>query len=225
MFSEDYKKKISTKYNISNEIINSSIHYKVPNYIFKSKNGINNQCIYHYPTDNIFNFQVHFKPELLLDNRQLLKKLNKTQYMNKRMKEKDELISKIQKEKINLLIQRSYNKINNNIRKYNKSLTLPKQHNNIKVKPLPIVSKNKIIEHILQRYKIYMDKNKNIDNHYNLINEKMKKQYIWSHNILEEKKIKEYKKIYRIKYLENNNNKLKNEGNLPNLTKLKYETF
>ena len=225
MFSNALKKKIIAKFNLSKDVINSTKHYKIPTMIFRPKNGINNQCRYHYPTDEIFNFQVQFQPDLLLDNISLKKRINKTQYFQNKMKSTNNLISKIQRNKINLLIQRSYNKLNNNIRKYNQSISLPKTENNLKIKPLPLITRNKIIEHILGQYKIYMDKNKDIDKRYDLINEKMRKQYIWSHNILEEKKIKEYKKIYRIKYLTLNQIDTKKEEKIPIINRFKNEPF
>ena len=107
-------------------------------------------------------------------------------------------MTKIQREKIDLLINRSYQQINNNIRQYNKSVSIPKNKGRFILKSLPLVNKELIIDHVIGQVQKYLpnknnnsfenndfEEKNNINN-----NDKLNKQFIWSHNFMEEKKLK-----------------------------------
>ena len=74
MFSNDYKNEMIKKFNLTESLINSSKHYKIPKFVFKARNGINEQCKYHYPTNSLFKLQVKSHPDLLMDKTSQLSK-------------------------------------------------------------------------------------------------------------------------------------------------------
>ena len=245
MFSNDYKTEVIKKFNLTKSLINSTKHYKIPKFVFKTRNEINEQCTYHHPTNYLFKLQVQSQPTLLLDKSSQLNKLLKSQYSEKKKKKIFNLMTKIQREKIDLLINRAYEQINNNIRKYNKSVSYPKRNESLKLQPIPLITKELIIDHVMgqvEKYLPYQNKNMNTnslddnerddnnDNH----KEKLDKQFIWSHNFMEEKKFDDYKKRYRIKFLDTENkikiNKLKKnksikDKSLPEIMRIKTNIF
>ena len=245
MFSNDYKTEMIKKFNLTKSIINSSRHYKIPKFVFKTRNEINDQCQYHHPTNYLFKLQAQSQPTLLLDKSSQLNKLLKSQYSENKKKKIYNLMSKIQREKIDLLINRAYEQINNNIRKYNKSVSYPKRKERLKLQPLPLITKELIIDHVMRQVEKYLPyQNKNIktnplednerddnnDNH----KEKLDKQFIWSHNFMEEKKFEDYKKRYRIKFIDTESkikiNKLKKnkttkDKSLPEIMKIRTNLF
>ena len=245
MFSNDYKTEVIKKFNLTKSLINSTKHYKIPKFVFKTRNEINDQCEYHHPTNYLFKLQVQSQPTLLLDKSSQLNKLLKSQYSENKKKKIYNLMTKIQREKIDLLINRAYEQINNNIRKYNKSVSYPKRNESLKLQPIPLITKELIIDHVMgqvEKYLPYQNKNMNTnslddnerddnnDNH----KEKLDKQFIWSHNFMEEKKFDDYKKRYRIKFLDTENkvkiNKLKKnksikDKSLPEIMRIKTNIF
>ena len=242
MFSNVYKNEMMKKFNLSESIINSSKHYKIPKFVFKARNNINNQCQYHHPTNSLFKLQLKSHPELLLDKASRLNKFYKTQYSESKKKKIFNLMTKIQREKIDLLIDRAYQQINNNIRQYNKSVSVPNNKGRFILKSLPLVNKEFIIDHVIGQVQKYLpNKNNNSfeKNDYEEINninnnEKLNKQFIWSHNFMEEKKIEDYRKRYKIKFI-NTEMKIKNyslkkkkpliDKELPEIMKIKTEMF
>jgi hypothetical protein len=80
MFSNAYKKQAIKRFNLPESIINSSIHYKIPKFVFQSKNEVNNQCEFHHPSDSLFKLQIKTHPDLLLDKSSHVNKITKTQY-------------------------------------------------------------------------------------------------------------------------------------------------
>ena len=78
MFSNLYKNEMIKKFNLSESLVNSSKHYKIPKFVFKSRNNINNQCQYHHPPNSLFKLQLKSHPELLLDQASRLNKFYKT---------------------------------------------------------------------------------------------------------------------------------------------------
>ena len=245
MFSNDYKTEVIKKFNLTESLINSSKHYKIPKFVFKTRNGINDQCQYHHPTNYLFKLQVQSQPTLLLDKSSQLNKLLKSQYSENKKKKIYNLMTKIQREKIDLLINRAYEQINSNIRNYNKSVSYPKRNERLKLQPIPLITKELIIDHVMgqvEKYLPYQNKNMKTnslednerddtnDNH----KEKLDKQFIWSHNFMEEKKFDDYRKRYRIKFLDTENkvkiNKLKKnktikDKSLPEIMKIKTNIF
>ena len=208
MFSNEYKQKIMKKYNITESLMNSTIHYKIPDFVFQTKINQNNQCRFHHPTNTVFKFQMKNNPDLILDKKSFPKIRSSTQYEIKKKKQTYDTLNKIQREKIDLLISRAYSQINNGIRNYNKSADKKN-----KLKFLPLVTKEKVTEYILNEVNkyltysydnkdkiVYLDnKKKQENNKSNLVNNK---QYIWSHDFMEQKKNNEYKKLYSIKYID-----------------------
>ena len=222
MFSNGYKTEMIKKFNLTESLINSSKHYKIPKFVFESRNSINNQCQYHHPSNSLFKLQLQHQPTLLLDKSSILNKLTKTQYSEDKKKKIFNLMTKVQRQKIDLLINRAYQQINNSIRKYNKSVSLPKNKDKIKLKSIPLINKELIIDHVMDQVQKYLP-NKNIKNNTfdsngndeddDIFKRKLDKQFIWSHNFLEEKKMENYKKRYKIKFIDTDNkikiNKLK----------------
>ena len=245
MFSNDYKTEVIKKVNLTESLINSSKHYKIPKFVFKARNGINDQCKYHHPTNSLFKLQIQSHPELLLDKTSQVSKLSKTQYSENKKKKINNLLKKIQREKIDLLINRAYQQINNNIRKYNKSVSYPKKQGRYILKAIPLVTREFIIEHVMgqvEKYLPYQKKNifnntfeNNELNKYKILyNGKLNKQFIWSHNFMEEKKMDDYKKKYRIKFIKTENKtkncKLKKERyikdkSLPEIKRIRTNMF
>jgi hypothetical protein len=245
MFSNDYKNEMIKKFNLTESLINSSKHYKIPKFVFKARNGINEQCKYHHPTNSLFKLQIQSHPELLLDKTSQVSKLSKTHYSENKKKKINNLMKKIQREKIDLLINRAYQQINNNIRKYNKSVSYPKKQGRYILKAIPLVTREFIIEHVMgqvEKYLPYQKKNifnntfeNNELNKYKILyNGKLNKQFIWSHNFMEEKKMDDYKKKYRIKFIKTENKtkncKLKKERyikdkSLPEIKRIRTNMF
>ena len=247
MFSNVYKSEMMKKFNLTESLINSSKHYKIPKFVFKERNDINNQCQYHHPTNSLFKFQLQSHPDLLIDKPNQINRLFKTQYSEEKKKNILNLLSKVQREKIDLLINRAYQQINNNIRKYNKSVSYPKKNQKLKLKSIPLITKELIIDHVIGQVEKYLPsekKNKlnpfeNYEN--NEINEnndknkvKFNKQFIWSHNFMEEKKMEDYRRKYRIKYIDTEYkrkiNNLKKEKvikdkSIPEIVKIKTNMF
>ena len=248
MFSNVYKNEMMKKFNLTESLINSSKHYKIPQFVYKERNSIDNQCQYHHPSNSLFTFQLQSHPELLIEKPVQFNKYFKTHYSEEKKKNILNLLSKVQREKIDLLINRAFHQINNNIRKYNKSVSYPKKKQKLKLQSIPLIRKEYIIDHVMgqvQKYLPYQNKKVNNSLEDDEINEKnndknkikLNKQFIWSHNFMEEKKLEDYKKKYRIKYIDtdteyksNNNNKLKKgkiikDRNIPNIIKIRTNMF
>ena len=245
MFSNDYKTEVIKKFNLTESLINSSKHYKIPKYVFKTRNEMNDQCQYHHPTNYLFKLQVQSHPTLLLDKSSQLNKLLKSKYSENKKKKIYNLMTKIQREKIDLLINRAYQQINNNIRQYNKSVSYPKKKGRFKLQSIPLITKQLIIDHVMGQVEKYLPyQNKNMKNNTleeserddNKIKnkEKLDKQFIWSHNFMEEKKYEDYKKRYRIKFIDTENknkiNKLKKnksikDKSLPEIMRIRTNIF
>lgn len=213
MFSNNYKKQMIKKFNLTESLINSSRHYKIPKFVFESRNSTNNQCQYHHPSNSLFKLQLQHHPTLLIDKSSVLNKFTTTQYSENKKKKIYNLMSKVQRQKIDLLINRAYQKINNSIRKYNKSVSLPKNRENMRLKFLPLLNKELIIDHVMGQAQKYLphknmknntfDYNKKDDND-DIFQRKLDKQFIWSHNFIEDKKMENYKKRYKIKFIDTN---------------------
>ena len=245
MFSNDYKNEMIKKFNLTESLINSSKHYKIPKFVFKTRNSINEQCKYHHPTNSLFRLQVQSHPELLIDKTSQISKFSKTQYSENKKKIINNLMTKIQREKIDLLINRAYQQINNNIRKYNKSVSYPKKQERFILKTIPLVTREFIIEHVMGQVAKYLPyqkqnihnntfENNELNEYKILYNGKLNKQFIWSHNFIEEKKMNDYKKKYRIKFIKTENKtknyRLKKERHikdksLPEIKKIRTNMF
>ena len=207
MFSNDLKNEMKKKFNLTESIINSSKHYKIPRFVFKEKSV--------KPINKNYNFfmknHIISLRNYLNNKSDELKKLSKTQYFERKRENMNKLLTKIQRDKIDLLINKAYENINDNIREYNNSLSLSGREYKIKLDFLPAVQKQIIIDHVMTKAHKYLPLiNKKYEflkyGHKEVIQrnfdeEKKNKQMKWSHNILQQKKLEDYHKIYRIKYL------------------------
>jgi hypothetical protein len=221
MFSNDLKNEMKKKFNLTDSILNSSRHYKIPNFIFKSKS----EKLHNKSYTPVFKNKVISLRGFINDKSNELKNISKTQYYEKKRAKINKILTDIQKEKIDLLINSAYHKINDNIREYNKNLCLPRRENKVQLDYLPLIQKEKIIDHAMNQVQKYLPfinkkyefiKYGNKKSNTNLKDEEMKnRQLYWSRNFLQQKKLEEYKKIYKIKYIHseeiNNNNKFKDE--------------
>ena len=220
MFSNDLKNEMKKKFNLTDSIINSSKHYRIPNFVFKTKS----EKLHNKAYTPIFKNKVISLRGFIKDKSNELKNISKTQYCEKKKENINKMLSSIQKEKIDLLINRAYNKINDNIREYNKNLCFPRRENKPQLDYLSLIQKQKIIDHIMnkvQKYLPFINKKYEFMKYGNEkhnpkleCEEKKNRQLYWSRNFLQQKKLEEYKKIYKVKYLhseEFNNNKFKDE--------------
>lgn len=221
MFSNDLKNEMKKKFNLTDSIINSSKHYKIPNFVFKSKS----EKLHNKAYTPLFKNKVISLRGFIKDKSTELKNISKTQYFERKRDNINKMLWNIQKEKIDLLINRAYHKINDNIREYNKNLCFPRRENKSQLDYLSLIQKQKIINHVMNKAHKYLPfinkkyefiKYGNKKSNTNLKDEEMKnRQLYWSRNFLQQKKLEEYKKIYKIKYIHseeiNNNNKFKDE--------------
>lgn len=235
MISNDYQYEMMSKFNLTKSLINSSVHYKIPKFVFKSGNDVNNQCEFHYPIDSVFNLQVQAHPQLLIDKSSKLNKLIKSRYSEDKNNKVYKSLNRIQRQKIDLLIDKTYQQINDNIRKHNESITIPK-NTKIKLKPIPLITREFAVNHVMdkvQRYFPYKPINKsktvgNLDNNDDKNNSK-DKQFIWSYNFMEEVKNDNYRKRYRIKHIDTEGNKYKKikfirDKDIPRVIRINTET-
>ena len=207
MFSNDLKDEMKKKFNLSDSIINSSRHYKIPRFVYRAKS------IKHQKKNFNFFGKNKIVPlrNYLNDKSVELNKLSKTQYFERKRENMNKLLSQIQREKIDLLINRAYHNINDNIREYNTSISIPKREYKMKLDYLPLVQKEIIIDHVMNRTQKYLPLiNKKYEfmkygykevKQKNFNEEKKNKQINWSHNFIQQKKLEDFQKIYRIKYL------------------------
>ena len=215
MFSNDLKNVIKKKFNLTESIINSSKHYKIPRFVFKAKS---------VKPPNKYNFYMNHKiitlRKYLNEKSEEIKKLSKTQYFERKREKMTKLLSKIQRDKIDLLINKAYENFNDNIREYNNSLSLSQRENKIRLDFLPLVQKQIIVDHVMTKTHKYLPlinkkyeflkygykqvKQKDFDE------EKKNRQMKWSCNFLERKKLEDYYKIYKIKYLDSEEEQVQN---------------
>ena len=190
-------KKISDKFLLIQSIINYPIHYN--SYKFsKDPNNTNNY--------------------LLMDSYKNIenKKTNSlSKYIKNKNIKKTCLLKKLQRNKLDIFINNAYDKINNKIRDYNYKNNYSNK-NLMKLKTISQITKESIKDDLLFKYKnILGNKNPFVKSPL-----KQKNELIWSQKILAEKKLKDYRRIYSIKYLKIDNNikfKVKNMKNSFNI--------
>jgi hypothetical protein len=205
-------------------------------------NSANNNKSHHITSliiESMVNFPIHYNPKKILkknDNNNLLmgnyaNKINAkynslSKYAKAKNKNKITLIKKLQRNKIDIFINRIFDQNNNYIRDYNyknSNKELPK------IKQLTSGTKEIIKDDILVKYNNFL-RHKNA-----FIKSPLKynKEYIWSQKILEEKRLKEYRRIYSLKHLkgedkftfENWKNSLKIVKNIIEEKKKRNKTF
>ena len=191
MISKELRRKIFLKFDIEESNINRPIHYKIPD-----NTGKNTYLIY------------NTLDEQRLNNKISKISANKTYYEIKTEKNIRQIKNNIKRSKIDFLFNKTYDKIFNKIN-INSNYLIKKRNieemssfSKEKMKN-DLENKNIFINHSLFKKKYY----RNNDNYF------FNKQYNWSKTLLEQKKIKNYKKIYKIKYIDT----------LPSINKKIYE--
>ena len=207
MLLKDLESKILKKYNLSTSCINRPVHFRIPE-------------IY---LTNLLNQ----KPYLLSNSKQkiLSSSKNTFSFRNNDTIKRERITAfqkkKLQKEKLDLLINKTYDKINNKIRMRNSFFPTNKE---TKIGYLSKYSKDKIKDDLIEKSYLMYPNLKTIEK------SNLNKQYEWSNNFLEQLKMQEYKKLYSLKYIKfyysnNNVNRLKNKNNkneisMPNIPKI-----
>ena len=207
MFSNDLKNVMKKKFNLADSIINSSRHYKIPKFVDKTKS----LKLYNKHFNSLMKSRIVPLRSYLNSKSIEINNLSKTQYFERKRENMNRLLSKIQRDKIDLLINSAYNKINDNIREYNTSLSIPKNEHKIQLDYLPMIQREIIINHIMNKTQKYLPL---INKKYEFLKygykevkqkildeERKNRQMLWSNNFIQKKKLEEYEKIYRIKYL------------------------
>jgi hypothetical protein len=177
MISKDLRKQVYQRYNIEESLINRPIHYSIPKSI-----GTHPYLILNNPKEDYFKKKIRKAKTKLTFLRYKEKIINKTK-------------SNIQRNKVDILFNKTYDKINNRLRIYTKNL-VPKK----RLETLSDFTKEKYIDDITNKRNFYNDllsKKKRIQDNYFF-----EKQNNWSNTYLEKKQINEYKNLYTIKYMD-----------------------
>jgi hypothetical protein len=214
------KKKLSNNFLLVQSLINFPIHYQPKK--FSQDPNDNNKYILMNSFPNILD-KNSFKPKQEMHG-------SLSQYAIKKNKNRISIIKKLQREKIDILLNNVMDKANYNIRDYN----YKNANKEIKITPLPNLTRearDAIKTDIINKYQSFSNKKKNFDS-------PIKKKYdLWTKKILDERKIKIYRKFYSLKYLKIDDKMkfkiqfLKNSKNIinniveENKKKNKYKTF
>lgn len=214
------KKKFSNNFLLVQSLINFPIHYQPKK--FSQDPNDNNKYILMNSFPNILD-KNNFKPKQEMHG-------SLSQYAIKKNKNRISIIKKLQREKIDILLNNVMDKANYNIRDYN----YKNANKEIKITPLPNLTRearDAIKTDIINKYQSFSNKKKNFDS-------PIKKKYdLWTKKILDERKIKIYRKFYSLKYLKIDDKMkfkiqfLKNSKNIinniveENKKKNKYKTF
>ena len=203
MLSKELRRRFLQKFDIEESNINRPIHYKIP-----ENTGINCYFIYNNLNEQKLNQKISNISR------------NSTKYSNSKEKKIGKIKNIIERNKIDILFSKTYDKINNK----NNYTIIPKRK-------LETISKHK--------KEIIKDDITNKNNYYNFLFKKkpyrnndnyfLNKQYAWSKTFLDQKKIKAYKNIYKIKYIDilpsfhkkiYENHKYKRDKTIPKILKL-----
>ena len=214
------KKKLSNNFLLVQSLINFPIHYQPKK--FSQDPNDNNKYILMNSFPNILD-KNSFKPKQEMHG-------SLSQYAIKKNKNRISIIKKLQREKIDILLNNVMDKANYNIRDYN----YKNANKEIKITPLPNLTRearDAIKTDIINKYQSFSNQKKNFDS-------PIKKKYdLWTKKILDERKIKIYRKFYSLKYLKIDDKMkfkiqfLKNSKNIinniveENKKKNKYKTF
>lgn len=178
MISKELRKQIYQRYNIEQSLINRPIHYSIPKSI-----ETHPYLIVNNPKEDYFKKIISKAKTKLTFSRNKEKIINKTK-------------SNIQRNKVDILFNKTYDKINNKLRIYTKNV-IPKK----RLETLSDFTKEKYIDDIANKSNFYKDlfnKNKKRiqDNYF------FDKQSNWSNIYLEQKQINKYKNLYTIRYMD-----------------------
>jgi len=206
MFSKELRKKIFKKFNIEESCLNRPIHYKIPDNV-----GINTYLIYNSLNEQKLNKKVK-KISRNITNYSLNKGNNIRQLKNS-----------VQRNKIDIIFNKTYDKLSNQFRNSEYYLD-----SNKKPETISNFRKEKIKDDITNKNNFYnsiFKKNyyRNNDNYF------LDKQYTWSKTLLERRQIKKYKKIYKIQYIDTlpsfhkkiyENHKYQRDKSIPKIIKI-----
>lgn len=179
MISKELRKKIFLKYNIEESNINRPIHYKIPDNI-----GVN----YYLINNNLDEQRLNKKISKILKN--------KTNYTINKENNIKKIKNRILNNKIDILFNKTYDTINNKIIIYPNYYIQKRKCDKILVfskgKMKDDIAKKSNVYNFLFKKKIY----RNRDNYF------LDKQYTWSKELLDQKKLKNYEALYKIKYID-----------------------
>ena len=193
---KDLENKILKKYNIPLSYINRPVHFRIPEYYLTN----NNTCL-SFDKKSYSNMKQSLVTSLpnSISFKNITKEREKKILLRKQ---------KIEKSKIDLLIFDTYDKINNKIRLQDEYIPIK----NSKMQLISKYFKEKLEKNLMTQKVVTNPLNIKKNNH-------LKKQYSWSQKFLEYIKMEEYKKLYRIKHINNINihrsidNMIKNRNN------------
>lgn len=206
MISKELRKLIIKRYNIEESLVNRPIHYKVPENI-----GLHPFFLRNNSKESNFRRLIN---KATIDN---------IKYSKNKEKTITQMKNNIKRNKVDLLFNKTYDKINNNFR-ISGANSLPKK----RLETLSIFSKEKIKDEITKTCNFY-NKLLHRTNQRNKDNYNLEKQYTWSNTLLEQKDINKYKNFYTIKYVDTvpffprkiyYNHKFKKDGSIPSIIKL-----
>ena len=179
MLSQELRREIYERFNIEECCINRPIHYRVPK-----------------------NIGQH--PYLTINNEKekRIKKIigkihnNIKIYSRNKVKTINQLENKVQRKRIDILFNKTYDKINNKFRVYNNNFTPNK-----KLETINTYWKEKIKDNLINHINFYNNLFKK-NNYKKKRDYLLEKQYIKSKILLEQKQIQDYNNIYKIKYID-----------------------
>ena len=176
MSSFKNKKNLSKTLFLARSIMNYPIHFDPYKILTPTKNK------------NTSNYVIGYNKEKNDRKINSVKTLKKNKNFNKMA-----LLKKMQKDKIDILINTTFHKMNNNIRNYN----LNDSNRNLQLKPISNEAKNNIKDNIVYKYQNFL----RTKNNFTKRPEIDRKEYEWSKIILERKKLRDYRKIYSLKFI------------------------
>ena len=178
MISKELRKQVFQRFNIEESLINRPIHCSIPKSI-----GAHPYLILNNPKEEYFKKIIN-------------KAKTKLTYSRNKEKSINQIKSNIKRNKVEILFNKTYDKINNNLR-LNTNNLIPKK----RLETLSDITKEKYIDDITNKSNFYnylFNKNKKRiqDNYF------FDKQNNWSNIYLEQKQINKYKNLYTIKYMD-----------------------
>lgn len=207
MFSKELRKKIILKFNIEECCINRPLHYRIPTTL-----DSNPYLIYNNLNEE------RFKKKIFKISR------NITNYSRNKENNIQQIKTNLQRNKIDFIFNKTYDKINNNKYRNIDNINI----SNKKLQTISNFSKEKIKTDLINKNNFYNSLFKK-EGHRNNNNYFLDKQFTWSKTLLEQKQIKKYKKIYKLKYIDTfssipkkiyNSHKYKRDITIPKIIKL-----
>lgn len=214
------KKNLSNNFLLVQSLINFPIHYQ-PKKFSQDPNDNNKYILMNSFPNIVDKYRAKTKHQI---------HGSLSQYAIKKNKNRISILKKLQGEKIDILLNNAMDKANYNIRDYN----YKNSNKEMQFGPLPNLTRetrNFIKTDIFNKYKSFSNNKKSFDSPIKQKND------LWTQKILDERKIKIYRKIYSLKYLKIDDKLkfkiqfMKNSKNIvnniveENKKKNKYKTF